>query len=95
MSARTLPYGVLRKFLDENRNEYSVKEDDRSMVITFSPAAPAARGRLGESTFMRVFCEKEGGEVVVRKLTVIEGEEESEVSVESLDGWLDFVKNVY
>ncbi len=95
MSTRSLEYAVLKKFLDENRNEYTVREDDKEILITFSPASPSARGKLGYSTYMRVLCEKRGETVEVVKLTVVEDGEESEVSVESLDGWLDFVKNVY
>jgi hypothetical protein len=95
MSSRSLEYAVLKKFLDENRNEYSVREDEKEMLITFAPASPSAKGKLGSSTYMKVLCEKKGETVEVVRLTVIEEGEESEVSVESLDGWLDFVKNVY
>lgn len=95
MSTRSLEYAVLKKFLDDNRNEYAVREDEKEILITFSPASPSARGKLGPSTYMRVLCEKKGDIVKMVKLTVIEDGEESEVSVESLDGWLDFVKNVY
>jgi hypothetical protein len=90
-----MEYAVLKKFLDENRNEYTVREDEKEILITFAPASPSARGKLGSSTYMRVLCEKKGNTVEIVKLTVIEDGEESEVSVESLDGWLDFVKNVY
>jgi hypothetical protein len=95
MSSRSLEYAVLKKFLDENRNEYTVREDEKEMLITFAPASPSAKGKLGSSTYMKVLCEKKGETVEVVRLTVIEEGEESEVSVESLDGWLDFVKNVY
>jgi hypothetical protein len=95
MSTRSLEYAVLKKFLDENRNEYTVREDEKELLITFSPASPSARGKLGSATYMRVLCEKKGEMVEVAKLTVVDDGEESEVSVESLDGWLDFVKNVY
>jgi hypothetical protein len=95
MSTPSLEYAVLKKFLDENRNEYAVREDEKEMLITFSPVSPTARGKLGASTYMKVLCEKRGELVEVVKLTVVEDGEESEVSVESLDGWLDFVKNVY
>jgi hypothetical protein len=88
-------YGVLKKFLEENRSEYEVEEDQAKIVITFMPAAASAKGKLGESTYMRLYGEKRGDEVAIVKLTVIEEDQESEVSVESLDGWLDYVKNVY
>ena len=95
MSTREVDYSVLRKFLDDNKNEYAVEEDDQKIVITFSPVSPSAKGRLGSSTYMRVLGEKKNGKVEIVRLTVIEGDESSDVSVESLDGWLDFVKNVY
>ncbi|MGA1974553.1 MAG: hypothetical protein ABSG92_02865 [Conexivisphaerales archaeon] len=95
MSTCSIDYAVLRKFLDGNKNEYSVKEDDREIVITFSPASGAARGKLGSSTYIRVLGEKKGSSVEIVRLTVIEDDEANDVSVESLDGWLNFVKNVF
>jgi hypothetical protein len=95
LSTRSVEYGVLKKFLDESKNEYSVQEDEKEISITFSPLSPTAKGKLGPATYMRVLGKKVEGTVEIVKLTVMEGEEASEVSVESLDGWLDFVKNVY
>ncbi len=95
LSTRTVDYDVLKKFLNENRNEYSVEEDKEEITITFAPLAPTARGKLGSSTYMKVVGRKVGGTVEIVKHIVIQDGEESEVSVESLDGWLDFVKNVY
>jgi hypothetical protein len=95
LSTRFVDYAVLKKFLDENRNEYTVKEDEKEISITFSPLSPTAKGKLGSSTYMKVLGRKVEGRVEIVKLTVIEGEEASDVDVESLDGWLDFVKNVY
>jgi hypothetical protein len=95
LSARTIDYSVLKKFLADKKNEYAVEEDENEIAITFSPLSPTAKGRLGSSTYMKVLGRKREGVVEIVKLTVIEGEEASDVSVESLDGWLDFVKNVY
>jgi hypothetical protein len=86
-------YGVLKKFLEGKRGEYSLEEDENEISITFLPLAPLAKGKLGFATYMKVFGRKVEGRVEMVRVTIIEGEEESEVSVESLDGWLDFVKN--
>ena len=95
LSTRSIEYSVLKKFLTENRHEYQVEEDDKEMTITFSPAAPTAKGKLGSSTYMKVLGRKAGEMVEIVRLTVIEEDGAADVSVESLDGWLDFVKNVY
>ncbi len=44
---------------------------------------------------MKVVGRKEGGMVEIVRHIVIQDGEASDVSVEALDGWLDFVKNVY
>ena len=43
----------------------------------------------------KVLGRKAGEMVEIVRLTVIEEDGAADVSVESLDGWLDFVKNVY
>jgi len=93
-SVHSISYADLKRFLDDNRNEYMVEEREGSIDITFLPAASAARQKLGESTYMKVHGVKKGDVVILDRLVVIEDDISSEVSLDSLDGWLDFVKDV-
>jgi len=95
LSAHTVEYAVLKRYLDDNRGQYEVEEGEDDIVITFTPTSPNAKGWLGSSTFVKIVGRKVGGQVEIVKQTVIEGDESREVDVDSLDGWLDFVKNAY
>uniref|UniRef100_A0A7C4B9U9 Uncharacterized protein n=1 Tax=Thermofilum pendens TaxID=2269 RepID=A0A7C4B9U9_THEPE len=69
---------------------YSVEEREGRLVISFSSLD--LEGVLGGYAEITIEGREEGGKVHLQRVTVVRNGRREEVSVEALEGWLEYIE---
>ena len=93
MESHKLDYELLKKYISDRQDEYVIEEDDVNIVITFVPMIDSMKQRLGESS-VRLCGLKKGKIVELTKLVMVEENNLSEISIDTLAGWTDYINNI-